>query len=301
MRILLAGVNSYVGRRLIPFLAGMGHDVICLVRDKSLFDAPRAVPGKVTTIAGDLLRAQTLSAFPDDIDAAFYLVNSLSHTSGFAGLEALCARNFTDELNKTQCKQVITLSGIHRNATPAASSRQHVEEILVTSKAALTVLRTTMVIGQGSMAMQLLNAITGKDTIIVSQNWLKAYSQPIFVNDVLSYLEACALNEKTYNRKFEIGGPDVLPLRQMILTYIAFHKRNKPHIITVPLLTPAMSSYLLNILAPVSYTMAKSIVEDLEYNNICRDNSIKTIIPRHCVNFKKSLSLSERAPEAVYN
>jgi uncharacterized protein YbjT (DUF2867 family) len=301
MKVLLAGVNSYIGKRLIPFLAEKGHEVVCIVRDKKTASAQSTYGAQVSFINGDMLRSQSIDPFPADIDAACYLINNLTQTSGFAGLEALAAQNFIDELNKTGCRHIVTLSGIQHQMTPAVYSRKHVEELLLRGKAELTILHTAMIIGHESMALELLGTVADKDTIILAKSWLKAYCQPIYADDVLGYIEGCLLNEKTFGRKFDIGGPEVLSFRQMVLNYIAVSKRNKPHIITVPLLTPSMSSYLLNILSPLSYTMAKSIVDNLQYDNICRDHAIKTIIPRQCVNFKRSLRLLSNDIAPVYH
>ncbi|HVV56297.1 MAG TPA: NAD(P)H-binding protein [Mucilaginibacter sp.] len=301
MKVLLAGVNSYIGKRMIGFLAEKGHHVVCLVRDKQLFCKQNELSRNVTVISGDLLRMQTVESFPQDIDAAYYLINTLTQTSEFAGLEALSARHFIDRINSTACRQIITLTGIQHHSSPNILSRQHVEDILGSGRAALTVFRTTMIIGDGSIATELLKTVTGKTPVIVAQSWTKARVQPIWVNDVLSYLEACLLNEKTYNRKFDIGGPEVLSFKQMLLYYIAVNIKQKPGIIAVPMLTSKMSSYLLNILTPVSYTMAKGIIETLQEDNICRDNSIAAILPREGTNFKRSLRLLHDGPAPIFN
>src|SRR5579863_1845980 len=111
MKLLLAGANSYVGSRLLPFLLQNGHEVVCVVRDKRFF-AEQNKYANVTLLNGDLLRRQGIEAFPEDIDAAFYLANRLTQTSGFAALEALSAQNFVEALNRTQCRQLITTSPI---------------------------------------------------------------------------------------------------------------------------------------------------------------------------------------------
>ena len=289
MKVLLAGVNSYIGARLIPFLVEKGHEVVCLVRDKKYYQKQNTYAGKVTLLNGDLLRNQSIEPFPQDIDAAFYLSNTFSQTSAFAGLEALSAQNFIAALNQVNCKQIITISGINNQANAAALSRLNVEDILSTGNAALTILQTTMIIGPGSIAVELFNALTEKAPVIIAQSWIRARSQPIHIDDVLVYLEACLLNEHTYGCEFDIGGPEILTFKQLLLIYIATFKKLKPGVITVPFLTTKMSSYLLNVLTPVSYPMAKNIVENLQYDNVCRDEEIRHIVPLALATFKKSI------------
>jgi uncharacterized protein YbjT (DUF2867 family) len=112
MKILLTGANGYVGTRLIPALLQKGHEVVCMVRDIKLFQKQSPYADQVTTVTGDLLRARSMEALPTDIEAAYYLVNALPQTSGFAGLEALSAENFIQAVNQTHCRQIISLSEI---------------------------------------------------------------------------------------------------------------------------------------------------------------------------------------------
>src|ERR1700712_5029850 len=109
MKVLLAGANSYVGTRLIPVLLEKGHEVVCLVRDKNHFYKSNHYSEAVTVTGGDLLRRQSIEYLPEDIDAAYYLVNSFTQTSGFAALGALSAQNFIEVISQTNCRQVITL------------------------------------------------------------------------------------------------------------------------------------------------------------------------------------------------
>lgn len=78
MKILLTGATGYIGKRLLPILASQGHDVVCCVRDKNRFYTPLEFIKNTTIIEVDFLKEETLSAIPNDIDAAYYLVHSMS-------------------------------------------------------------------------------------------------------------------------------------------------------------------------------------------------------------------------------
>lgn len=287
MKVLLAGANSYIGSRLIPALSARGYEIICLVRDKKHVPAQN-FPSQVTVLTGDLLRSQSIEQFPDDIGAAYYLTNRLIHTSGFAGLEALAAQNFADALNRTDCKQIITIHNINEEVS---ASRQHVENILSDTKAKLTTLQSSIVIGEGSVALELFDVLTNKTPIVFASNWGKIYAQPIYIGDVLGYLMDCILNEQTYSRKLDIGGPQVLSLKQMLLTYIAIYQNERPNIVTLPLLNSMLSAYLVNSLTPLSYSEARNLIENLNASSVCHNKNIKDILPRECLNFKETLKL----------
>src|ERR1700759_1846064 len=164
MKILLAGSNSYIATRLIPYLLDKGHEVICVARDKKYFLSQNKQKG-IQVLNGDLLRARSIEPFPVKIDAAFYLANRLTQTSGFAGLEALSAQNFMDALNKTHCTQLIT-TGELNNPT-----RHHIEDILASGRCNLTGLQLSMVIGGGSIPMELFGALTNNTPIVITNAW----------------------------------------------------------------------------------------------------------------------------------
>jgi uncharacterized protein YbjT (DUF2867 family) len=293
MKVLLAGANSYIGIHLIPKLLDGGHHVVCLVRDKNHFIKHNPYAYSVTVIGGDLLRSQSIDSLPRDIDAACYLASSLTQTSEFAALAALSAQNFMQVISGTNCKQIITLNDI--NDQSSYKARINVENILCDGKPALTVLNTGMIIGPGSAALEMFNILISKTPIVIPRTWIKTRLQPIAVGDVLEHIEACLLNEKTFNRKFDIGGPDILTFKQMILIYIAIHKTVKPNIVILPFLTTHLSSNLLNTLTPVSYAEAQSMIQNLTHDSVCREGSIRSIIPISCLTFKQSVKLAHES------
>jgi len=289
MKILLTGANGYIGARLIPALLEKGHHVVCLVRDPKLFEKQSTYASQVTLVTGDLLRNRSLEALPADIDAAYYLVNALPQTSGFAGLEALSAENFVQAINQTTCKQIISLSEIDDHLGEAGLSRLHVEEILRQADAAITILKSTMIVGHGSIALELMDGLTKKSPIIIASNWAKAQEQPIATCNVIEYLAGCLLNEATFNSEFHISGPEILTFKQMLLTYGEVIRQRKVKIMTVPQVSAALSSYWLNYLTPISFSHAKTLVENLKFDLVSRDNTIERIIPLQLQSLKEAL------------
>ena len=293
MKVLLAGANSYIGTRLIPVLLEKGHQVICLCRDKCHFEKNNPYADVVTASSGDLLRRQSIDPLPGDIDAACYLVNTFNQTSEFAALGALSAQNFMEAIGQTNCKHVIALSDINNE-----TARLAVETILANDGPALTILNTTMIIGPDSTALQMFDALTANTPILIPKNWIKTRIQPIAAINLLNYLEACLLNEKTYNQKFDVGGSDILTFKHMLLIYIAIFLNSKPNIVTLPFLASQLSSHLLNSLTPVSHTEAQSLIKNLKHDIICRENSIQDILPVQRLTFKESLQLANKTPIA---
>lgn len=293
MKVLLAGANGYIGTRLIPVLLEKGHDVVCLVRDKRRFHEHSDFSGQVTLITGDLLKESNIEAFPEDLDAAYYLVHSMAQTQDFAALEALSAHNFVQALDKTNCKQVIFLSGItnDENLSRHLESRRHVEDVLKEGKAALTVLRAAIIIGSGSASFEIIRDLTEKLPVMTVPRWVNTRCQPIGIRDVLGYLEGVMLNEKSFNRTFDIGGPDILSFKQMMLTYAKVRKL-KRYMITIPFLSPKLSSYWLYFVTSTSYTLAQNLVNSMKNETIMHDHSIDDVVPRKCLTYEECLELA---------
>ncbi|HEY9002341.1 MAG TPA: NAD(P)H-binding protein [Mucilaginibacter sp.] len=291
MKVLLAGANSYIGTHLIPILLEKGHDVVCLVRDKNHFLNHHPNAYALTVLGGDLLRRQSIDPLPEDIDAACYLINTYTQTSEFSALAALSAQNFMEVIAPTNCRQVITLSDINDKAS--GNSRLNVEGILHGGKPALTVLNTSMIVGQGSAALEMFNTLISKTPVVIPRTWIKTRIQPIATNDVLQYIERCLLNSAAFNRKFDIGGPEVLTFKQMMLIYVATHAKSKPDIVILPFLTSHLSSNLRNTLTPLSFPEAQRLIENLKHDCVCRENSISEIVKVPCLTFKQAVKTGD--------
>ena len=293
MKVLLAGTNGYISTKLIPVLLEKGHDVICLVHDKRRFNEQNDFSGQVTIITGDLLKESSVEAFPEDIDAAYYLAHSMSQAQDFAALEVLSAYNFIHALDKTNCRQTIFLSGIgiDGNRSIHSESRRHVEDVLKKGKPALTVLRTALIIGQGGASFEIIRDLTEKFPVIAGQRWMNTRCQPIAICDVLGYLESVMLNERTFNKTFDIGGRDILTFKEMILIY-AKVRHLKRYIINIPFLSPKISSYWLSLITSTGYMMAQNLVNSMKHETIVHNHSIDHIILRKCLTYEEALNLA---------
>jgi uncharacterized protein YbjT (DUF2867 family) len=293
MKVLLAGANGYIGTRLIPILMEQNHSLVCLVRDKRRFHEQSDFSDKVTLLSGDLLKEENIDAFPKDIDAAYYLVHSMAQDKDFAKLEALSAYNFVQQVNNTNCKQIIFLSGIVNddNLSEHLTSRLHVEDVLREAKAPVTVLRAAIIIGSGSASFEIIRDLTEKLPIMTVPRWVNTRCQPIAIRDVLGYLDGVLLNEKALGKTFDIGGPDILSFKDMMLGY-AKERHLKRHIITIPFLSPKISSYWLYFVTSISYQLAQSLVDSMKNETIMKNHTIDDVVKRNCLTYEEALDLA---------
>ncbi|MCU0383497.1 MAG: NAD(P)H-binding protein, partial [Cyclobacteriaceae bacterium] len=247
MTILLTGSTGYIGRRLLTALLEDNHNIICLVRDRRRFDwedFSAEQLQRIQVVEGDLVKEETLLHIAAQADIAYYLVHSMSYSEkAFETLEETSAANFVTIANRCKVKQIVYLGGIANDVqlSKHLSSRKHVEEILQTANAPVTVLRAAIIIGSGSASFEIIRDLVEKLPIMVAPKWLNSKCQPIGIRNVIEYLKGVALLPSTYNKVFDIGGPDVLTYKEMLLGYARI-RNLKRWIITVPVLSPGLSS-----------------------------------------------------------
>jgi uncharacterized protein YbjT (DUF2867 family) len=292
VKILLTGATGYIGKRLLPLLVAQGHEIICCVRDKNRFYSPIEFQKSITVIEVDFLKKETLTAIPDKIDAAYYLIHSMSGTAtNFDELESLSALHFVQRLNETEAKQVIYLSGIinDKSLSKHLSSRKKVEEILNIGTFATTTLRAGIIVGSGSASFEIIRDLVNKLPIMITPKWLNTRCQPIAIPDVLDFLSKSLLNPLTYDQSFDIGGPDILTYKEMLLGF-AEAKKLKRWIFTVPIMTPKFSSYWLYFVTSTSYRLASALVSSMKVEVVCSDNKINALLNVSPMTYKQALS-----------
>ena len=290
MKILLTGATGYIGKRLLPSLVEAGHEVVCCVRDLNRFNPPESLKRNIECIKLDLLDAATLEIIPKDIDGAYYLVHSMSASSDYNDLEHQSAANFRNALAKTRVQHVIYLGGIvnESNLSKHLASRKNVEDELKKGPYNFTALRAGIIIGSGSASFEIIRDLVEKLPVMITPKWLNTKCQPIGISDVISLLSKSLFNPKTYNQNFDIGGPDVLSYKEMLLTF-ARVRNLKRTILTVPVMTPRLSSYWLYFVTSTSYKLATSLVNSMKVEVICRNNALALILGVTPLSYQASL------------
>src|SRR5210317_1765387 len=291
MKILLTGANGYIGKRLLPLLLDAGHEVVCIVRDKDRFHPDIKLLSRIEIIEADLLNKKSLEKIPKDLQVAYYLVHSMSSSNDYFLQEQYCAINFREALINTDVKQVIYLSGIVNEEllSEHLRSRNNVELQLGKGDFKLTTLRAGIIIGSGSASFEIIRDLVEKLPFMVAPTWLNTKCQPIGVGDVLKFLFGVMLNKRTFDKNYDIGGPDILTYKQMLLGYASIRKL-KRSILVIPVMTPRLSSYWLYFVTSTSYKLAVALVNSMKVEVICRDNRINQILEITPSSYKESLA-----------
>lgn len=294
MKILLTGVTGYIAQRLLPLLLNNNHEVVCCVRDKDRLNVGRQHANDVTIIEVDFLKKESLRNIPKDIDVAYYLIHSMSTQTGdFADLEEICATNFKTCLEQTNVKQVIYLSGISntRELSKHLSSRKNVETILSGASFALTTLRAGIIVGSGSASFEIIRDLVEKLPIMIAPRWLNTKCQPIAIRNAVEFLVGVIGIHETYDKSFDIGGPDILSYKEMLLRFATI-RGLKRRIGIVPVMTPKLSSYWLYFVTATSYALAKNLVNSMKVEVICQPNSLAELLSIELIDYNTALQLA---------
>jgi len=295
MKILLTGATGYIGKRLLPVLIKQEHEVICCVRDKNRFPAEGIYKHpKVSVLEVDFLKDIPTFNTIKDIDAAYYLIHSMSsNVKDFGSLEETSANNFIKLVKQTSVKQIIYLGGItnEEKLSKHLASRKRVEEILLESGIPLTSIKAGIIVGSGSASFEIIRDLVEKLPVMITPKWLNTKHQPISIRNILEYLTGILLRTETFNKSYDVGGPDVLSYKKMLLQ-LAEVRGLKRFIFTVPVMTPRLSSYWLYFVTSTSYMLAINLVNSMKVEVIAKDNELEKMLGIKPISYKEAVQLA---------
>ncbi|ROP55107.1 SDR family oxidoreductase [Streptomyces sp. PanSC9] len=299
---LVTGATGYIGGRLVPDLLAAGHRVRCLARSPGkLRDQPWA--GEVEVVRGDVTDSASVAEAMRDVDVAYYLVHALGTGRDFEATDRRAARIFGERARAAGVGRIVYLGGLTPNGVPEGElsphlrSRTEVGRILLDSGVPTTVLRAAVIIGSGSASFEMLRYLTERLPVMITPSWVRTRIQPIGVRDVLRILVGSADMPADVNRTFDIGGPDVLTYRDMMIRYAQVANLPRRLIFPVPVLTPRLSSLWVGLVTPVPTGIARPLTESLRHEVVCHEHDIARYVPDppgHPLGFDQSVRLALR-------
>jgi uncharacterized protein YbjT (DUF2867 family) len=287
--ILVLGASGYVGTRLVARLAAKGYRVRCLVRDSNKF---KPVPaGNVEVIQGDVLKAESLRRAFDGIELVYYLVHSMSAgEQDFEERDNAAARTVRLQCEQAHVRRIVYLGGLGTESeqSPHLRSRHEVGRILRSGPIPVTEFRAAVVVGSGSLSFEMVHHLVNRLPVMICPRWLTVRTQPIFIGDVLEYLVEAVNNPRSVGKIFDIGGADVLTYRDMMLV-VARVLGLRRLLIQIPILTPRLSSYWVNLVTPVSASLARTLIESVRNETVCRNTEALEVFGIQPISYEESV------------
>ncbi len=272
-RILLTGATGYIGGRLLPALEALGRPLRCLARRP---DALRdRVAPETEIVGGDLLDGDSLDRAMAGVDTAYYLVHSMGAHGDYREADLLAARAFGKAARRAGVRRIIYLGGLaHDDGTLSKHLKSRLEtgEALRESGVPVLELRASVVIGSGSLSFEMIRALVERLPVMICPRWVSTEAQPIGIDDLLAYLVASADLPGDTNQVFEVGGADRASYGDLMREY-ARQRGLRRLMISVPLLTPHLSSLWLGLVTPIYARIGRQLIEGLRNRSVVRNHA----------------------------
>lgn len=291
--ILVTGASGFIGSHLAQALVEQGHRVRAMTRHPEQYD------GAGDPIAGDVADAATLRAPLAGIYTAYYLVHSLD-SADFEDKDATAARSFGQAAADAGVRRIVYLGGLGEDdgtLSPHLRSRREVETLLGEGGVPVTTLRAAVVIGHGGISWELTRQLVDHLPVMIAPKWVNTRTQPIALSDVVRYLVGVLDDPRADGQVYEVGGPDVLRYKDMMSTVARIQNRRVLPVLTVPLLTPRLSSAWLALVTDVDVQTARTLIDSMTNEVVVHDRAIEQIVPGESMSYEAAVraALSERA------
>jgi uncharacterized protein YbjT (DUF2867 family) len=273
--VLVTGATGFVGRHLVPELVDRGYAVRAMTRHPETYDGPGEA------VAGDVSDPGSLATPLEGVDVAVYLVHSLDDDA-FEERDAEAAQAFGLAAAASGVRQIVYLGGLGKDdadLSPHLRSRREVERLLGAAGVPVTTLRAAIVVGAGGISWEMTRQLIKNLPGMVVPKWASTRTQPIALDDVVRYLAGVIGREEAYGRAFEIGGPDQLSYVDMLQQAAEVINGHRVPIVTVPVLTPRLSSYWISFVTNVDATTGRNLIDSMGTEVIVTDHAIRDIVP----------------------
>ena len=273
--VLVTGATGFIGRRLVPALIEAGHDVRAMTRKPEAYDGPGQA------VSGDVFDRSSLTEPLAGADVAVYLVHSLDDPD-FERKDAEAARTFARAAHEAGIRQIIYMGGLGDEGddlSPHLRSRREVAGLLGETGIPVTVLRAAIVVGAGGISWELTRQLVKNLPAMVVPRWVDTPTQPVAVDDVIRYLSGVVGEEAAFGRVFEIGGLEQMTYLEMLQIAARIINGRRVPIVTVPVLTPRLSSYWLALVTDVDITTGRNLIDSMGTEVVVTDTSIRDLVP----------------------
>jgi len=292
--VLLTGATGYIGGRLLKALEARATPVRCLARQPEFLRA--RIGARTEIVPGDVLDSASLAPAMTGVDTAYYLVHSMRRGADFSGKDRQAAQNFGAAARATGVRRIIYLGGLgddRQELSAHLRSRHEVGDVLRASGVPVLEFRASIVIGSGSLSFELIRALVERLPAMITPRWVNVIAQPIAINDILAYLVAGLDAPPDGDRIFEIGGTDQVSYGDIMREY-ARQRGLRRLMISVPLLTPKLSSLWLGLVTPLYARVGRILVDSMRHQTVVSNRAALEFFPIRPMGIREAIAAALR-------
>jgi uncharacterized protein YbjT (DUF2867 family) len=282
MNVAVFGASGTIGSALVARLA-REHEVTAISREH------RPDENRVRWVVADVGNPTAVREAVDGIEVVYYLVHSLG-SADFAERDRRGATIVARAADGAGVRQIVYLGGLAGDRADLSEhlrSRHETETVLRSGGVPVTAIQAAVVVGRGSAAFETIVALVDRLPAMVCPRWVSTPTQPIALDDIVTYLAAVCGLEAALDQTFQAGGPQVMTYRTMI-EQIARIRGRHPRIIEIPVLTPRLSSYWLELVTPVNAATARPLIDGLRIPTVVTDPRIQQLVPLELTPFEEA-------------
>lgn len=263
--VLLLGASGFVGRHLYPALVARGWAVRCASRDPA-----RARGGQDPRewVRCDVERPETLPAALAGCAAVVYLVHQIAGP-GYERREARAAQDLARAAAAAGVGRIVYLGGV----APAGACSRHLASrlrtgrVLAAGPVPTVELRASLIVGAGSASWRIVRDLAARLPVLLLPRWLDSRTQPVAIGDVVAGLVAALDLPLAGSAAFDVPGPEVLSIRDMLLRTAALLDR-RPLLLPLPFVPSRLSALGLAAVARGDRYLAGELVEGLRCGDL---------------------------------
>ena len=296
-RIAVIGATGYLGGRLVADLLREGFLVRAVARSvEKMRCRPYAASDRLEIARADACIEEELTRALSGCSGCYWLISGAGRSHDPGGCMITAARNLVRSARAANLSRIVYLGPPRRGAAPGPSPDGHGSGdpgwILASGTVPVTWLRTAMIIGSGSASFEILRYLTERLPLMFAPRWVRNPIRPIAVSDVIHYLTACMRSRETSGLVSDIGGPDVLSFRDLIDIYADAAGLPRRLVADLPVNARGVSAYWINLVTPVPFDLARSVVENIDGGSAVLDDPIAAILPIPLMSVREAIGIA---------
>ncbi len=232
-------------------------------------------------VQGDVFDRASLAAALQGVESAYYMIHSMGSKEEFEAKDREAAENFAAEAHAAGVKRIVYLGGLGDSSASLSRhlrSRHEVGRVLGETGVPVVEFRASIVIGSGSLSFEMIRALTERLPVMITPRWVRVRAQPILVSDVVEYLLAALDLPQGEGGVYEVGGADACSYGELMKEY-ARQRGLRRFFLSVPFLTPRLSSLWLGLVTPVYARVGRKLINSIRNPTIVTNTRARERFP----------------------